>query len=76
MSTIEPHDELNDTTLQQTKNRLHALISAIPDLIWLKNIDGIYLNANKAFEDFFNTPIDRILGKSDYDFFGRSGRYL
>jgi diguanylate cyclase (GGDEF)-like protein/PAS domain S-box-containing protein len=69
MSTIEPHDELNDTTLQQTKNRLHALISAIPDLIWLKNIDGIYLNANKAFEDFFNTPIDRILGKSDYDFF-------
>lgn len=51
-------------------NNIHlsALIEAIPDLIWLKDINGVYLSCNHRFEDLFGTPLSEILGKTDYDF--------
>jgi diguanylate cyclase (GGDEF)-like protein/PAS domain S-box-containing protein len=69
MSRSQPYVKKENLELHQTDNHLFTLISAIPDLVWMKNNDGIYINANKAFEDFFNMPIDTIVGKSDYDFF-------
>ena len=47
---------------------LQVLLSAIPDLIWLKDFEGRYLFCNRAFERFFGASQDDILGKSDYDF--------
>ena len=47
---------------------LSTLINAIPDLIWLKDNDGVYLNCNKRFEDFFGKSESEIVGKTDYDF--------
>ncbi len=47
---------------------LHKLIKSIPDLIWLKDINGVYLSCNRRFENFFGTPMSEILGKTDYDF--------
>ena len=32
---------------------LHSLVSAIPDLVWLKDPNGIYLACNSVFESFF-----------------------
>jgi len=60
--------------VEQTANRdakLQALIHAIPDLVWLKNPEGVYLGCNRAFERFFGTPESEIVGKTDYDFVPR-----
>ncbi len=48
--------------------RLRALIQAIPDLVWLKDTDGVYLSCNARFEQFFGAPEATIVGKTDYDF--------
>jgi len=50
------------------KERLEILIDSIPDLVWMKDVDGIYLHCNKRFEDFFGAKMEEIVGKSDYDF--------
>ncbi|THB79402.1 MAG: PAS domain S-box protein, partial [Desulfobacteraceae bacterium] len=53
---------------RQSEARLNALINAIPDLIWLKDPDGIYLSCNPTFELFFGALESDIIGKTDYDF--------
>jgi diguanylate cyclase (GGDEF)-like protein/PAS domain S-box-containing protein len=47
---------------------LHALISTIPDLIWLKDPQGYYLSCNPPFEQFYGASEQVIVGKTDYDF--------
>ena len=60
--------------LQETKNARESenlfrlLTQTIPDLVWLKNPEGIYLFCNPAFELFFGAKETDIKGKSDYDF--------
>lgn len=48
--------------------RLRTLIHAIPDLVWLKDTQGVYLSCNSRFEQFFGAPERLIVGKTDYDF--------
>lgn len=50
------------------ERQLEVLLDAIPDLIWLKDPNGIYLFCNRAFERFFGAKEKDIVGKSDYDF--------
>ncbi|MBI1751615.1 MAG: PAS domain-containing protein [Acidobacteria bacterium] len=57
--------------VEQTANRearLNTLIHAIPDLVWLKDPQGVYLGCNRAFERLFGAPEAEIIGKTDYDF--------
>ncbi|WP_319579444.1 PAS domain S-box protein [uncultured Methanospirillum sp.] len=60
--------ELN---LIASEGRLHTLIQTIPDLVWLKDINGVYLACNPMFERFIGKKAAEITGKSDYDFFER-----
>ncbi|MCK5228875.1 MAG: response regulator, partial [Desulfobulbaceae bacterium] len=48
--------------------RLRTLIQTIPDLVWLKDPNGIYLFCNSKFERFFGAREKNIIGKTDYDF--------
>jgi PAS domain S-box-containing protein len=50
---------------------LRTLVQTIPDLIWLKNPEGVYLDCNVQFERFFGASIMDIKGKTDYDFVDR-----
>lgn len=54
--------------LSDSEARMGVLINCIPDLIWLKDVDGIYLQCNSAFERFYGAPEADILGHTDYDF--------
>jgi PAS domain S-box-containing protein len=54
--------------LNRERTQLHALVSTIPDLVWMKDADGIYLTCNAAFERFFGAREAEIVGKTDYDF--------
>jgi len=60
-----------ELALLETSNRLRALVRTIPDLVWLKDSQGVYLACNPRFEDFFGAREDEILGRTDYDFVSR-----
>ena len=51
-----------------SENRLSTLVKTIPDLIWVKDTDGVYLLCNPMFERFLGVKEVEIVGKTDYDF--------
>jgi PAS domain S-box-containing protein len=54
--------------LAEREAHLRTLVRAMPDLIWLKDADGIYQTCNPRFEQFFGADEADIVGKTDYDF--------
>lgn len=54
--------------LVNSEARLRTLVQTIPDLIWLKDVNGVYLLCNPMFERFFGANESNIIGKTDYDF--------
>jgi len=56
------------TEIRRSETRLRTLINTIPDLIWLKDAEGVYLACNPMFERFFGASEAEIAGKTDYDF--------
>jgi len=46
---------------------LQALIDSIPDLIFFKGPDSVYLGCNRAFADFLGRPVGDIVGRTDFD---------
>jgi diguanylate cyclase (GGDEF)-like protein/PAS domain S-box-containing protein len=54
--------------LDHERGFLKTLIQTIPDLIWLKDVNGVYLSCNSRFENFFGADEAQIVGKTDYDF--------
>ena len=57
-----------EKALAEREAHISSLVRNIPDLVWLKDENGIYLNCNLAFENFFGAPEKEIVGKTDYDF--------
>ncbi len=53
---------------QESEARLQTLLETIPDLIWLKDPEGIYLSCNHKFERFLGAAECDIVGKTDHDF--------
>ncbi len=44
------------------------ILRTLPNMVWLKDIDGIYLACNSEFEKFVGAKEKYIVGKTDYDF--------
>ena len=65
---LETQVSLRTAALENERAHLHTLVSSIPDLIWLKDADGVYLACNRIFERFFGASEANIVGKNDYDF--------
>ena len=57
-----------ELALSRERAMLGTLVNTLPDLIWLKNSEGVYLNCNNRFEQFFGVPVSSIIGRTDYDF--------
>lgn len=57
-----------EADLLAERSRLRTLINTIPDLVCLKDPDGIYLACNPPFERFFGAKEHAIAGRTDYDF--------
>ncbi|MFD2110516.1 PAS domain S-box protein [Thiorhodococcus fuscus] len=54
--------------LAKERGFLSTLIHAIPDLVWLKSPDGVFLACNHRLERLFGVEEARILGRTDRDF--------
>lgn len=57
--------------LKDKQRFLRTLLTAIPDMVWLKNPQGVYLTCNRSFEQFFGAKENDITGRTDYDFVSR-----
>ncbi|HET6559551.1 MAG TPA: ATP-binding protein, partial [Prolixibacteraceae bacterium] len=53
--------------LRESEAYLRTLVQTIPDLIWLKNTDGVYLKCNPMFERINGVREADVIGKTDYD---------
>lgn len=54
--------------LRASEGHLRTLVQTLPDLVWLKDQEGVYLSCNQMFERFFGAKEADIIGKTDYDF--------
>ncbi|MBK6676504.1 MAG: response regulator [Rhodocyclaceae bacterium] len=59
-------EALEDSDRERILQR--TLMDAIPDLVWIKDPEGVYLGCNPLFERFFGARESQILGKTDHDF--------
>ncbi|TJY58850.1 PAS domain S-box protein [Sinimarinibacterium sp. CAU 1509] len=57
-----------ESAVQLSELKLRAVLDSIPDLVWLKDINGVYLTCNSQFSRFFGAPEKDIVGKTDFDF--------
>jgi PAS domain S-box-containing protein len=60
-----------EEALAAERTMLRTLINTIPDLVWLKDTNGVYLACNHEFERLYGAVEAEIVGKSDYDFVHR-----
>jgi PAS domain S-box-containing protein len=54
--------------LANSESHLRTLVHTIPDLVWIKDPQGVYLGCNPQFERFFGAMESAIVGKTDRDF--------
>lgn len=57
------------SALQEQQGLLRTLIDSIPDLIFYKNTEGVYLGCNKAFAAFAGRAGADVAGCTDFDLF-------
>ena len=57
--------------LRQAEARLRLLIQTIPDLIWLKDANGVYLACNPRCENLIGAKEPSVIGNTDYDFYDK-----
>lgn len=64
------NNKLINAIAKSEENEAHikTIINTLPDLIWLKDIHGTYLNCNYRFEEFVGAKEKDIVGKNDYNF--------
>jgi len=57
-----------EDALKNSETRLHTLLSAIPDLVWLKDKNGVFMSCNAAMERCLGAKEAEVIGKTDSDF--------
>lgn len=54
---------------QKKESLLRSLLDSIPDLVFYKDKESVYLGCNKAFEAFAGKTMDQLMGLTDADLF-------
>jgi len=77
---ISEHAKKNkefEQALQEQLLFLQRLIDTIPNPIYYKNVDGLYMGCNAAFEEQIGFSKEEIVGKTVYDIFPKdlAGKY-
>ena len=56
---------------EDSGERLKVLLENTPFVVYLKDLDGRYLMVNRQFETRTGMAREKIIGKTDYDLFGK-----
>ncbi|HOP15071.1 MAG: PAS domain S-box protein [Chromatiaceae bacterium] len=46
----------------------NPLLAMLPELVWFKDTDGVYISCNPTFGRLLNASVEQIVGKTDFDF--------
>ncbi|MBE0577086.1 MAG: PAS domain S-box protein [Desulfuromonadales bacterium] len=72
---LEGHDITDrkraEKKLQESEERLQAILDYSPAVIFIKDTKGCYRLINRKFEDLFGVKRDLFIGKSDHDLFAK-----
>ena len=55
--------------VRQQASLIESLLDSIPDLIFFKDLHGVYAGCNPAFAGFVGRASEEIVGKTDYELF-------
>ena len=65
MREAQIRKQAND--LRDVQQRQQALLHSIPDIAWLKDIEGRYIAVNERFASVFGVAVDSVAGKTDVE---------
>ncbi len=77
---IGKNDEINDLIISfnnlldgidKRDGQIHTFLKTIPDPLWLKDTQGVFIACNAVFEKLCGATEKQIIGKTDYDFFDK-----
>ena len=57
-----------DTVLRDSEAVYHSLVDSLPVCVLRKDLEGRFIFANRAYQEFTGHDINDILGKTDFDF--------
>jgi PAS domain S-box-containing protein len=66
---VETERRLAEDELARQRILLASTIDTIPDIIFLKDAEGRYLQCNPSFAEFIGRNREDIIGRTDYDLF-------
>ena len=58
-----------EKALQESEHRFNKFMQHLPGLAWIKDLQGHYVYANEAAELVFQTPRERLYGRTDEEIF-------
>ena len=64
--------KLAEENIRHQASLINSLLDSIPDIIFFKDTQGIYLGCNPPFAEFVGRPREQIIGLSDHDLFDKA----
>lgn len=69
---LELRLKASEQKLTQSEKQLRTLIDTMPDLVWLKDPQGVYLSCNSSYLAFLDLPCEKVIGMTDYDLYDQA----
>lgn len=61
--------------LAESENKYRTLADKLPESIFLKDTDSVYISCNQRYADSLGIKPEEIVGKTDYDFYDSADEY-
>lgn len=68
-STENDEYHIRFTKISKQHMNLSSTLKNSPFIAWIKNRNGVYVDVNKKFLEFFNKTYDEVIGHTDYELF-------
>ena len=75
MEDITEYSSLK-SELERNNKLLKTVIDSVPSLIWMKDTEGKYLHANKAYQVFCDFTGQDVVGKTDSELWDNPEQYI
>jgi PAS domain S-box-containing protein len=63
--------KLAQQQVQDSEQRLQAIIDNVAAIVYVKDVEGRYLLINRHYQQVLSIDAQRMIGRTDYDFFDR-----